>query len=129
MRTTTIIDDALSLTMGTTGILLGLTETVNIDYQIDYLDDARREEYISKINEVISRLEKFAIEFNNQTFSNFVKRTINFLKADLEKQLYFEELSDDLRNKLSSELSFRTEKLREENKNFELLFFQKSYKK
>lgn len=129
MRTTTIIDDALSLTMGTTGILLGLTETVNIDYQIDYLDDARREEYISKINEVISRLEKFATEFNNQTFSNFVKRTINFLKADLEKQLYFEKLSDDLRNKLSSELSFRTEQLRDENKNFELLFFQKSYKK
>lgn len=109
MRTTTIIDDALSLTMGTTGILFELHETVQIDYQIDSLDDARRATYIETTKQAIERLEKFADEFKDTTFSNWVKRYTNFLKSDLDKQLYFEKLSDDLRDKLFNKISHRKE--------------------
>lgn len=128
MKPTTIIDDALSLTMGTTGVLFEISETVRIDYTIDSLDDARREIYIKTIEEAIERLEKFSKQFNDQVFTNWVKRHINFLKSDLEKQLYYEELSDELRDKLFKNISYRKEQLRDENKHFETLFFEKSYK-
>lgn len=129
MRTTTIIDDALSLTMGTTGILFELHETVQIDYQIDSLDDARRDIYIETTKEAIERLEKFADEFKHTTFSNWVKRYTNFLKSDLDKQLYLEQLSDDLRDKLFKNISHRKEQIRNENRSFEKLLFDKSYKR
>lgn len=129
MRTTTIIDDALSLTMGTTGVLFELHETVQIDYQIDSLDDARRDIYIETTKQAIERLEKFADEFENTTFKNWVKRYTNFLKSDLDKQLYFEKLSDDLRDKLFKNISHRKEQIRNENRNFEKLLFDKSYKR
>lgn len=129
MRTTTIIDDTLSLTMGTTGILSELHETVQIDYQIDSLDDAKREIYIETTKQAIERLEKFANEFENKTFSNWVKRYTNFLKSDLDKQLYLEQLSDDLRDKLSNNISHRKEQLRNENRSFEKFLFDKSYKR
>lgn len=60
-------------------------ETVQIDYQIDSLDDARRDIYIETTKQAIERLEKFADEFENTTFKNWVKRYINFLKTDLDK--------------------------------------------
>lgn len=129
MRTTTIIDDALSLTMGTTGVLFELHETVQIDYQIDSLDDARRATYIETTKQAIERLEKFADEFKDTTFSNWVKRYTNFLKSDLDKQLYFEKLSDDLRDKLFNKISHRKEQIRNENRDFEKLLFDKSYKR
>ena len=127
MRTTTLIDDALSLTMGTTGVLFELGCTIEIDYQIDALDDARRDEYIKTTKEAIERLEKFAEQFQDKTFFNWVKRYNKFLKADLEKQLYYEDLSDKLRDKLSYNISNRKEQLRNENHNYEQQLFQKSY--
>lgn len=126
MRTTTLIDDALSLTMGTTGIMFELHSTVEIDYQIDALDDARREEYIKASKEAIERLEKFADQFQDKTFSNWVKRYTKFLKIDLEKQLYYEDLSDQLRDKLYNNISVRKEQLRNENHSFEQKLFAKN---
>lgn len=126
MRTTTLIDDALSLTMGTTGIMFELHSTVEIDYQIDALDDARREEYIKTSKEAIERLEKFADQFQDKTFSNWVKRYTKFLKIDLEKQLYYEDLSDQLRDKLYNNISVRKEQLRNENHSFEQKLFTKN---
>ena len=126
MRTTTLIDDALSLTMGTTGIMFELHSTVEIDYQIDALDDARREEYIKTSKEAIERLEKFADQFQDKTFSNWVKRYTKFLKIDLEKQLYYEDLSDQLRDKLYNNISVRKEQLRNENHSFEQKLFAKN---
>lgn len=128
MRTTTIIDDALSLTMGTTGVLFELHSTVEIDYKIDALDDARRELYIKTSEEAIERLHKFAEQFQDTTFINWVNRYIKFLKADLEKQLYYEDLSDKLRDKLYKNISNRKEQLRNENHEFELKLFEKSFK-
>ena len=128
MRTATIIDDGLSLPMGTTGILFGIHETVRIDYQIDALDDTRRDAYINTINQDIERLEKFSKEFKNETFSNWVKRHINFLRADIKRQLYYEDLSDRLRDKLFEEVKEQKEKIRNENLRFESLFFEKSFK-
>lgn len=126
MRKTTIIDDALSLTMGTTGILFELHSTVEIDYNIDALDDARREVYIKTSEEAIERLLKFAEQFQDNTFSNWVNRYVKFLKADLEKQLYYEALSDKLRDKLYNNITERKEQLRNENHNFELKLFEKN---
>ena len=126
MRKTTIIDDALSLTMGTTGILFELHSTVEIDYNIDALDDARREVYIKTSEEAIERLRKFAEQFQDNTFSNWVNRYVKFLKSDLEKQLYYEELSDKLRDKLYNNITERKEQLRNENHNFELKLFEKN---
>ena len=126
MRKTTIIDDALSLTMGTTGILFELHSTVEIDYNIDALDDARREVYIKTSEEAIERLRKFAEQFQDNTFSNWVNRYVKFLKADLEKQLYYEALSDKLRDKLYNNITERKEQLRNENHNFELKLFEKN---
>lgn len=126
MRKTTIIDDALSLTMGTTGILFELHSTVEIDYNIDALDDARREVYIKTSEEAIERLRKFAEQFQDNTFSNWVNRYVKFLKADLEKQLYYEDLSDKLRDKLYNNITERKEQLRNENHNFELKLFEKN---
>lgn len=126
MRKTTIIDDALSLTMGTTGILFELHSTVEIDYNIDALDDARREVYIKTSEEAIERLRKFAEQFQDNTFSNWVNRYVKFLKADLEKQLYYESLSDKLRDKLYNNITERKEQLRNENHNFELKLFEKN---
>ncbi len=127
MKPTTLIDDAMSLTMGTTGVLFELGCHVEIDYQIDTLDDVRREEYIRTTKDAIERLEKFAEQFQDKTFYNWVKRYTKFLKADLEKQLYYEELSDKLRDKLSGSISNSKEKLRNENYNYEQLLFQKSF--
>lgn len=124
MRKTTLIDDALSLTMGTTGVLFETKSTVEIDYQIDALDDARRDEYIRVSKEALERLKKFAEQFQDKTFSNWVNRYSNFIKADLEKQLHYEKLSDDLRDKLYSNLSYRSEQLKNENQKFELKFFE-----
>lgn len=127
MRTTTLIDDALSLSMGTTGVLFELGCTIEIDYQIDALDDARREEYMRITKDAIERLEKFAEQFQDKTFHNWVNRYNKFLKADLEKQLYYEKLSDQLRDKLSGSISTNKEKLRNENYNYEQQLFQKSF--
>ena len=124
MRKPTLIDDALSLTMGTTGVLLEIGTTVEKDYRIDALDDARRTIYIEKTQDAIKRLKKFAEQFKDQTFSNWVNRYSNFLEVDLEKQLHYEQLSDDLRDILYSNISYRTEQLKNENQKFEMKFFE-----
>lgn len=128
MRVTTLIDDALSLTMGTTGIMFELHETISIDYKIDELDDARREVYIKTCKEAIERLKKFADQFQDKTFSNWVNRYSTFLENDLKKQLYYEELSDQLRDKLFHNVSTNKERLRDENRGFEIKLFEKSFK-
>ncbi|MGL5571036.1 hypothetical protein [Cetobacterium sp.] len=128
MRVTTLIDDALSLTMGTTGIMFELHETISIDYKIDELDDARREVYIKTCKEAIERLKKFADQFQDKTFSNWVNRYSAFLENDLKKQLYYEELSDQLRDKLFHNVSTNKERLRDENRGFEIKLFEKSFK-
>lgn len=128
MRTSTILDDALALTMGTTGLMFQLHETVSIDYKIDELDDARRELYIKTCKEAIERLKKFAEEFEDKTFSNWVKRFGSFLEKDLEQQLYYEELSDQLRDKLFQNILNNKERLRNENRGFEIKLFEKSFK-
>lgn len=128
MRVTTLIDDALSLTMGTTGIMFELHETISIDYKIDELDDARREVYIKTCKEAIERLKKFAEQFQDKTFSNWVNRYSAFLENDLKKQLYYEELSDQLRDKLFHNVSTNKERLRDENRGFEIKLFEKSFK-
>lgn len=124
MRKPTLIDDALSLTMGTTGVLLEIGTTVEKDYRIDALDDARRAIYIEKTQDAIKRLKKFAEQFKDQTFSNWVNRYSNFLEVDLEKQLHYEQLSDDLRDILYNNISYRTEQLKNENQKFEMKFFE-----
>lgn len=124
MRKPTLIDDALSLTMGTTGVLLEIGTTVEKDYRIDALDDARRTIYIEKTQDAIKRLKKFAEQFKDQTFSNWVNRYSNFLEVDLEKQLHYEQLSDDLRDILYNNISYRTEQLKNENQKFEMKFFE-----
>ena len=128
MRVTTLIDDALSLTMGTTGMMFELHETISIDYKIDELDDARREVYIKTCKEAIERLKKFAEQFQDKTFSNWVNRYSTFLENDLKKQLYYEELSDQLRDKLFHNVSTNKERLRDENRGFEIKLFEKSFK-
>lgn len=128
MRVTTLIDDALSLTMGTTGIMFELHETISIDYKIDELDDARREVYIKTCKEAIERLKKFAEQFQDKTFSNWVNRYSAFLENDLKKQLYYEKLSDQLRDKLFHNVSTNKERLRDENRGFEIKLFEKSFK-
>ena len=128
MRVTTLIDDALSLTMGTTGIMFELHETISIDYKIDELDDARREVYIKTCKEAIERLKRFADQFQDKTFSNWVNRYSAFLENDLKKQLYYEELSDQLRDKLFHNVSINKERLRDENRGFEIKLFEKSFK-
>lgn len=128
MRVTTLIDDALSLTMGTTGIMFELHETISIDYKIDELDDARREVYIKTCKEAIERLKKFAEQFQDKTFSNWVNRYSAFLENDLKKQLYYEELSDQLRDKLFRNVSTNKERLKDENRGFEIKLFEKSFK-
>lgn len=128
MRKTTLIDDALSLTMGTTGVLFELESTVEIDYEIDTLDDVRRDEYIKTSKEALERLKKFAEQFGDKTFSNWVNRYSDFIRADLEKQLYYENLSDQLRDKLYKNITNRKEQLRDENHSFEQKLFQKSFK-
>lgn len=128
MRVTTLIDDALSLTMGTTGIMFELHETISIDYKIDELDDARREVYIKTCKEAIERLKKFADQFQDKTFSNWVNRYSAFLENDLKKQLYYEDLSDQLRDKLFHNVSTNKERLRDENRGFEIKLFEKSFK-
>ncbi|MGL5657890.1 MAG: hypothetical protein ACRDDK_02265 [Cetobacterium sp.] len=124
MRKPTLIDDALSLTMGTTGVLLEIGTTVEKDYRIDALDDARRAIYIEKTQDAIKRLKKFAEQFKDQTFFNWVNRYSNFLEVDLEKQLHYEQLSDDLRDILYNNISYRTEQLKNENQKFEMKFFE-----
>ena len=124
MRKPTLIDDALSLTMGTTGVLLEIGTTVEKDYRIDALDDARRAIYIERTQDAIKRLKKFAEQFKDQTFSNWVNRYSNFLEVDLEKQLHYEQLSDDLRDLLYNNISYRTEQLKNENQKFEMKFFE-----
>lgn len=124
MKPTTLIDDALSLTMGTTGVLLEIGTTVEKDYRIDALDDARRAIYIERTQDAIRRLKKFAEQFKDQTFSNWVNRYSNFLEVDLEKQLHYEQLSDDLRDILYNNISYRTEQLKNENQKFEMKFFE-----
>ncbi|MGL5569754.1 hypothetical protein [Cetobacterium sp.] len=124
MRKPTLIDDALSLTMGTTGVLLEIGTTVEKDYRIDALDDARRAIYIERTQDAIKRLKKFAEQFKDQTFSNWVNRYSNFLEVDLEKQLHYEQLSDDLRDILYNNISYRTEQLKNENQKFEMKFFE-----
>ncbi|MGL4864524.1 MAG: hypothetical protein ACRC4T_15630 [Cetobacterium sp.] len=127
MRPTSIIDEALGLTMGTTGILIELHSTVEKDYLIDSLDDARREEYIKITKEAIERLGKFAEQFQDKTFYNWVKRYSNFLKHDLKKQLHYEALSDKLRDRLYTNINNRKEQLRNENQKYDLKFFEKSF--
>lgn len=124
MRKPTLIDDALSLTMGTTGVLLEIGTTVEKDYRIDALDDTRRAIYIERTQDAIKRLKKFAEQFKDQTFSNWVNRYSNFLEVDLEKQLHYEQLSDDLRDILYNNISYRTEQLKNENQKFEMKFFE-----
>ncbi|MGL5377688.1 MAG: hypothetical protein ACRDAT_05315, partial [Cetobacterium sp.] len=79
--------------------------------------------------EALERLKKFAEQFGDKTFSNWVNRYSNFIRADLEKQLYYENLSDQLRDKLYENITNRKEQLRDENHSFEQKLFQKSYKK
>ena len=127
MKIPSIIDDALSLTMGTTGTLIELHSVIEKDYLIDSLDDTRRDEYIKITKEAIERLEKFAEQFQDKTFCNWVKRYNNFLKVDLKKQLYYEELSDNLRDTLYTNINNRKEQLRNENQKYDLKFFEKSF--
>lgn len=129
MNKPTLVDDILSITMGTTGILISLEEKINLDYIVDNLDDSRREIYIQKIEKNILKLEKFSSEFNNDKFSKWVKNFINFLREDLEKQLYYENLSDDLRDKLFLEISSNKKRLRNENNELDKKFFLKKYVK
>ncbi|MGL4865580.1 MAG: hypothetical protein ACRC4T_20990 [Cetobacterium sp.] len=128
MRPTTTIDDMLSVTMGTTVGLLEIREVIEKDYTIDAFDDKRREQYISTIKEAIKQLEKFAEDFKNSAFAKWVKQHIKFLEEDLKQQLYYEELSDRLRDHLLQTVDYRTNKIKNENHQLDKQLLTKNYK-
>lgn len=128
MRPTTTIDDMLSVTMGTTVGLLEIREVIEKDYTIDAFDDKRREQYISTIKEAIKQLEKFAEDFKNSAFAKWVKQHIKFLEEDLKQQLYYEDLSDRLRDHLLQTVDYRTNKIKNENHQLDKQLLTKNYK-
>ncbi|MGL5856326.1 MAG: hypothetical protein ACRCYA_13935 [Cetobacterium sp.] len=128
MRSTTTIDDMLSVTMGTTVGLIEIREVIEKDYTIDEFDDKRREHYIITIRDSIERLKKFAEDFQNTTFTNWVKRHINFLEEDLKQQLFYEELSDNLRDYLLQTVDYRTNKIKNENHKLDKQLIMKNCK-
>lgn len=128
MRTTGIFDDALSLSMGTSGVLYKLKKIVEIDYIADAQDDLRREEYIQQMEKSIIRLKEFSKQFNDQTFTNWVDRHINFVKEDLKRQIHYENISDEAREKLHSEIETGHKRITNENFEFEKMLMTKSYK-
>ncbi|SKA10070.1 hypothetical protein SAMN02745174_02557 [Cetobacterium ceti] len=125
MKTDSIVSQTLSLTMATTGILYNLTQTVKTDYKIDELDDERRNEYIEYIENAIAELNVFKSIFKNKEFNNFVNKFVRFLKNDLEKQLHYENLSDQLRDILHNDLITNKRRLEEENQHLETKIFTK----
>lgn len=129
MRTPSLFDDMLSLTMGTTGTLVELRTIISKDETIDELDDKRREKYITTIFEFIKELEEFANKFNDPLFFKWVKKHIKFFNEDLENQLFYEELSDKARELLINKIDTRTNKLKDENEILDLTMIETSRKK
>lgn len=127
MKKSSIVDDALSLTMATTGILHKLTHKVKIDFKIDELDDARRDSYIEYINESIKKLHHFKTIFKNREFNEFVSSFEKTLTKDIKLQLHYENLSDDIREKLHEEIITNKKRLEKENEHLEYRIFSKEF--
>ncbi|MGL5280125.1 MAG: hypothetical protein ACRC8M_13845 [Cetobacterium sp.] len=114
-RTSSITDELLKVRMGGTGALYATEQMIDYDYSIDSADDKRRENYIKLIKTSIKDLKGFMEKFNNRDFTNFVVKLERELLKDLEEQLYYEELSDNIRHKMKSHIIFSRERLAEES--------------
>lgn len=114
-RTSGIVDELLKVRMGGTGALYAAEQMINHDYNIDSADDKRRENYIQLIEKSIKELKNFAKNFNNKDFTNFVIKLERELEKDLEEQLYYEDLSDNIRLRMKSHIILSRERLAEES--------------
>lgn len=114
-RTSSITDELLKVRMGGTGALYATEQMIDHDYSIDSADDKRRENYIKLIKTSIKNLKDFMEKFNNRDFTNFVLKLEKELLKDLEEQLYYEELSDNIRHKMKSHIIFSRERLANES--------------
>lgn len=114
-RTSGIVDELLKVRMGGTGALYAAEQMINHDYNIDSADDKRRENYIKLIEKSIKELKNFAKNFNNKDFTNFVIKLERELEKDLEEQLYYEDLSDNIRLRMKSHIILSRERLAEES--------------
>lgn len=114
-RTSGIVDELLKVRMGGTGALYVAEQMINHDYNIDNADDKRRENYIQLIEKSIKELKNFAKNFNNKDFTNFVIKLERELEKDLEEQLYYEDLSDNIRLRMKSHIILSRERLAEES--------------
>ena len=114
-RTSGIVDELLKVRMGGTGALYIAEQMINHDYNIDSADDKRRENYIQLIENSIKELKNFTKKFNNKDFTNFVTKLERELEKDLEEQLYYEDLSDNIRHRIKSHIIFSREKLAQES--------------
>ncbi len=114
-RTSGIVDELLKVRMGGTGALYAAEQMINHDYNIDSADDKRRENYIQLIEKSIKELKNFAKNFNNKDFTNFVIKLERELEKDLEEQLYYEDLSDNIRHRMKSHIILSRERLAKES--------------
>ncbi|MGL5658480.1 MAG: hypothetical protein ACRDDK_05315 [Cetobacterium sp.] len=115
IRTSGIVDELLKVRMGGTGALYAAEQMINHDYNIDNADDKRRENYIQLIEKSIKELKNFAKNFNNKDFTNFVIKLERELEKDLEEQLYYEDLSDNIRHRMKSHIILSRERLAKES--------------
>lgn len=114
-RTSGIVDELLKVRMGGTGALYAAEQMINHDYNIDSADDKRRENYIQLIEKSIKELKNFAKNFNNKDFTNFVIKLERELEKDLEEQLYYEDLSDNIRHRMKFHIILSRERLAKES--------------
>lgn len=114
-RTSGIVDELLKVRMGGTGALYAAEQMINHDYNIDSADDKRRENYIQLIENSIKELKNFTKKFNNKDFTNFVIKLEKELEKDLEEQLYYEDLSDNIRHRMKSHIILSRERLAQES--------------
>lgn len=114
-RTSSITDELLKVRMGGTGALYAAEQMINHDYNIDSADDKRRENYIQLIENSIKELKNFAKKFSNKDFTNFVIKLERELEKDLEEQLYYEDLSDNIRHRMKSHIILSRERLAKES--------------
>lgn len=114
-RTSSLTDELLKVRMGGTGALYMTEQMLEHDYSIDSADDKRRENYIELIEKSIKELKNFMKKFNDKDFANFVIKLERALEKDLEEQLFYENLSDNIRERMLEHIILSRKRLAQES--------------
>jgi len=118
-RDTSVLGEALGVTMESTSIIMNFRERMGMAEVIDGLDDQRQDEFVKRILKHFSKLEKFAKIFKDEEFSEFVRKEKAYFRKNIDEQAYYETLDDELRDGTIKYSVVALEKQRTQNSRYD----------